>query len=645
MSTYASQVGELLVGLGTGLSGGHVHTYSAGTTNAKATYKDKDKAEEAANPVVLDSNGRAQVYGDGWYKFVIHYADESTYDTWDNLQYGKWEPDEDRSVTSKTANYTLLSTDDVCYVDATADNIVITLPDTSGLTENKRYMVKKTDSSAHTVTVDGNGTQTIDGATTFALMYQYDTIEVIKNGNNWSTVNSKYNFKTTGDSTVIPVTGTDDYLSDTFIHDWNKTEIENIKFDCDDAANIINIKAYSADTAPTAAAPIRIKIPDGETAVLRSRTASYLSGTSMITLADAAGYWGKSSADASAYKGFVYAIWDGTGIVWALGGRSDLTNVSTTTTATDTDYLLLETSSTYTRNAAHFCISVAEFVYEYDTDDTPNYTVDADSFRLAWGGREPPDASISQVKLKTSTGEVSTTSTTKYEPTFNKFEIETLPGGEYGFYPQIKKGSTGDYAYAHLGKTYSQSYVTVIGLEGYDPLGAQTPCYAQQRYVTSSGEVYWIFMLQEKATGKIVSSYSAPDHPCFGNGGKPLVTPHPFGNYDTEKYDLIVINPTDEEIEEIHKRAINEKEDEPDRSFLQVILEDYEPHESGKEKWPDKAVTVGLPKTKDWTRERDGTPVKPIKKVIPKPANAKLMSLRRKKCQLNTYPSASHIPT
>ncbi len=48
-----------------------------------------------------------------------------------------------------------------------------------------RYTIKKTDVSANAVTIDGNGAETIDGATTQSLPAQYDSMEVVTNGTEW----------------------------------------------------------------------------------------------------------------------------------------------------------------------------------------------------------------------------------------------------------------------------------------------------------------------------------------------------------------------------------------------------------------------------------------------------------------------------
>lgn len=61
---------------GNPLAGGKVWTYAAGTTTPKATYTTQAGTTANANPVVLDSTGRANIWlGSGAYKFVVTDAD------------------------------------------------------------------------------------------------------------------------------------------------------------------------------------------------------------------------------------------------------------------------------------------------------------------------------------------------------------------------------------------------------------------------------------------------------------------------------------------------------------------------------------------------------------------------------------------
>ena len=83
-----------------------------------------------------------------------------------------------------TASAILDSTDKFVHVDATSGAITITLPPVA-TSSGIEYYIKKTDSSGNAVTVDGNASETIDGATTQALSSQYDSIFVYCNGTVW----------------------------------------------------------------------------------------------------------------------------------------------------------------------------------------------------------------------------------------------------------------------------------------------------------------------------------------------------------------------------------------------------------------------------------------------------------------------------
>lgn len=86
--------------------------------------------------------------------------------------------------TTKTANYTATATDYFIFCDASSGNITITLPTAVGI-GGKVYQIKKTDASANTVTIDGAGSETLDGATTIVISVQYVNYSVVSNNVNW----------------------------------------------------------------------------------------------------------------------------------------------------------------------------------------------------------------------------------------------------------------------------------------------------------------------------------------------------------------------------------------------------------------------------------------------------------------------------
>jgi hypothetical protein len=67
------------------LNGGFLYTYTAGTNTPKATYTTADGDIENTNPVVLDSAGRASVWINGSYKFVVKDSLLNTIRTVDNI--------------------------------------------------------------------------------------------------------------------------------------------------------------------------------------------------------------------------------------------------------------------------------------------------------------------------------------------------------------------------------------------------------------------------------------------------------------------------------------------------------------------------------------------------------------------------------
>jgi len=70
---------------GSPLAGGKVYTYSPGTTTAKASYTTSAGDVANANPVILDSAGRASIWLNGLYKISVYDANDVLQYTQDNV--------------------------------------------------------------------------------------------------------------------------------------------------------------------------------------------------------------------------------------------------------------------------------------------------------------------------------------------------------------------------------------------------------------------------------------------------------------------------------------------------------------------------------------------------------------------------------
>lgn len=89
-----------------------------------------------------------------------------------------------KSIVAKTAAYTLTALDYTVTGDATSATFSFTLPTAVGIT-GRIYVLKKIDSSVNIVTVDADASETIDGALTYELTDENESITIQSDGSNW----------------------------------------------------------------------------------------------------------------------------------------------------------------------------------------------------------------------------------------------------------------------------------------------------------------------------------------------------------------------------------------------------------------------------------------------------------------------------
>lgn len=87
-------------------------------------------------------------------------------------------------ITGVSADTTLDNTHFTVKVDASGANRTITLP-AAATCSGRIYNIKKIDSSANSVTIDGNGAETIDGAATKSTTTQYAGWQIQSDSSNW----------------------------------------------------------------------------------------------------------------------------------------------------------------------------------------------------------------------------------------------------------------------------------------------------------------------------------------------------------------------------------------------------------------------------------------------------------------------------
>lgn len=93
-----------------------------------------------------------------------------------------------RETTQKTlANtdspYTLTANEDVVFCDTTSGNIIINLPAVSSARKYILTFIKT--SASNTLTLDGNASENINGATTLDIAGIRDAVRIVHNGTEW----------------------------------------------------------------------------------------------------------------------------------------------------------------------------------------------------------------------------------------------------------------------------------------------------------------------------------------------------------------------------------------------------------------------------------------------------------------------------
>jgi len=91
-------------------------------------------------------------------------------------------------VLAKTTTYVITTDDQNALItgDVTGAGFTMTLPAAATAGDGWKVTVKKIDGSSNSVTIDGNASETIDGATTYDISSQYQAATFCSNGTNWS---------------------------------------------------------------------------------------------------------------------------------------------------------------------------------------------------------------------------------------------------------------------------------------------------------------------------------------------------------------------------------------------------------------------------------------------------------------------------
>lgn len=89
-----------------------------------------------------------------------------------------------KAITDTDSPYTADTEYSVILANATSGAITVNLP-TAASIAGRTYTIKNTGDGSNAVTVDPNGSETIDGDSTVELTNQYNSIKIVSDGTNW----------------------------------------------------------------------------------------------------------------------------------------------------------------------------------------------------------------------------------------------------------------------------------------------------------------------------------------------------------------------------------------------------------------------------------------------------------------------------
>ena len=204
------------------------------------------------------------------------------------------EPGQFVAPVGKTATFTASVAERSYNVDATSGNVTCNLPTAVGIA-GKEFFVKKADGSVNTVTIEPNGSQTIDGVTNFVLDSENEGAVFESDGANWQiTARPRASSTSSGHAGNVPSGGAADEVltkdsGTDYDYSWQPATDTFDPLSTLRLADDFSQSGTSSDTVGelrwSVSGAITLRPGEaGHPGIVRSTTASSISSTSMIFL-------------------------------------------------------------------------------------------------------------------------------------------------------------------------------------------------------------------------------------------------------------------------------------------------------------------------------------------------------------------------
>lgn len=275
-------------------SGAVLRFYAAGTSNARTVYSDLGLSSSLGTSVTCNSSGRPAASGGAGAEVLI-YTGTTPYKVTAETSAGVslWSFDNvigaldtssfltgsvtaETPVITKTADYTILTTDQgkVINGNSTGGSITLTLPSAVTAGDGWRVHIRHT-GTANIVTVATVSSQTISGyntsATTFVLNGLYQSIQLVSDGANWHIDGSA-----SGDGSVLPY-----HIASGSIPNAAGLLNGSITTSVNAGALTISITNYDG-SAPSTSSPVRAAFRSATAATGTATVRSLTSATTLV---------------------------------------------------------------------------------------------------------------------------------------------------------------------------------------------------------------------------------------------------------------------------------------------------------------------------------------------------------------------------